>query len=57
MMHEIMLFILFDLCFYQANEDVVQAVEIFKSQDQKWKWLLKHIVEFMSGRVQRKSII
>jgi len=33
----------------EANEDVVQAVEIFKSQDQKWKWLLKHIVEFMSG--------
>jgi len=33
----------------EANEDVVQAVEIMKNGHQKWKWLLSHIVEFTSG--------
>lgn len=33
----------------EANEDVVQAVEVMKTQYQKWKWLLSHIVEFTSG--------
>ena len=33
----------------QANEDVVQAVEVMYKQEQKWSWLLQHIVEFTSG--------
>lgn len=33
----------------EANEDVVQAVEVMKNGHEKWKWLLSHIVEFMSG--------
>lgn len=39
------------LIFYvsQANEDVVQAVEVMYKPEQKWKWLLQHIVEFTSG--------
>lgn len=37
------------LIFLQANEDVVQAVEIMKNGRMKWQWLLSHIVEFTSG--------
>ena len=33
----------------QANEDVVQAVEVMYKGEQKWSWLLQHIVEFTSG--------
>ncbi|XP_065664936.1 ATP-dependent RNA helicase DDX42 isoform X2 [Hydra vulgaris] len=33
----------------EANEDIVQAVEVMKSPQQKWNWLLSHIVEFTSG--------
>ena len=33
----------------EANEDVVQAVEVMKNGHQKWTWLLSHIVEFTSG--------
>ena len=28
---------------------MVQAVEVMYKPDQKWKWLLQHIVEFTSG--------
>ena len=34
----------------QANEDVLQVVEVFKSASQKWEWILSHIVEFCSGK-------
>lgn len=33
----------------EANEDVLQVVEILQTQLQKWNWLLSHIVEFCSG--------
>jgi len=33
----------------EANEDVVQAVEVMYKQEEKWSWLLQHIVEFTSG--------
>eukprot|EP00795_Rhopilema_esculentum_P014288 gene14288-5323_t len=33
----------------EANEDILQVVEVFQAQVQKWEWLLSHIVEFCSG--------
>ena len=38
------------LFFLKANEDVLQVVEVFHNQSQKWDWLLSHIVEFCSGK-------
>ena len=33
----------------EANQDVVQAVEVMKNGQEKWTWLLSHLVEFTSG--------
>lgn len=33
----------------EANEDVVQAVEVMRNGHEKWTWLLSHVVEFTSG--------
>eukprot|EP00794_Sanderia_malayensis_P003420 gene3420-3911_t len=33
----------------EANEDVLQVVEVFKAPTQKWDWIQSHIVEFCSG--------
>ena len=41
--------ITFLMLYFQANEDVLQVVEILQTQLQKWNWLLSHIVEFCSG--------
>jgi len=33
----------------EANQDVVQAVEVMKNGNEKWNWLKAHLVEFTSG--------
>ena len=33
----------------EANEDITQVTEVMNSDQDKWAWLLKHLVEFTSG--------
>ena len=33
----------------EANEDITQVVEIMEMDQDKWAWLLKHLVEFTSS--------
>ena len=33
----------------EANEDITQVVEVMTSDQDKWAWLLRHLVEFTSG--------
>ena len=37
----------------EANEDITQVTEVMTSDQDKWAWLLKHLVEFTSGMVWR----
>lgn len=37
----------------EANEDITQVTEVMTSDQDKWVWLLKHLVEFTSGMVWR----
>lgn len=32
----------------EANEDITQVVEIMDTDQEKWAWLLKHLIEFTS---------
>ena len=34
----------------EANVDVTQFVEVMTDEREKWQWLLRHLVEFTSGR-------
>ena len=34
----------------EANTDITQIVEIMRTDQDKWKWLLQRMVEFMSGK-------
>ncbi|KAL3316720.1 ATP-dependent RNA helicase ddx42 [Cichlidogyrus casuarinus] len=34
----------------EANEDITQIVEVMHSQEEKWDWLCKHLVEFTSSK-------
>ena len=33
----------------EANEDITQVVEVMETDQDKWAWLLRHLVEFTSG--------
>lgn len=33
----------------EANTDITQIVEVMQDEQEKWQWLLKHLVEFTSG--------
>lgn len=33
----------------EANEDITQVVEIMDTDQEKWAWLLKHLIEFTSS--------
>ncbi len=33
----------------EANTDITQFVHLMKELKDKWTWLVKHIVEFVSG--------
>ena len=33
----------------EANEDITQVAEIMDTDQDKWTWLLKHLVEFTSS--------
>ena len=33
----------------EANADITQIVEVMRDEREKWRWLLKHLVEFTSG--------
>ena len=33
----------------EANTDITQFVHVIKELKEKWAWLTKHIVEFVSG--------
>ena len=33
----------------EANDDITQVVEIMETDQDKWAWLLKHLVEFTSS--------
>lgn len=35
----------------EANEDITQVVEVMDTDQEKWAWLLKHLVEFTSSKL------
>ena len=35
-----------------ANTDITQVAEVMKDDQEKWRWLLKHLVEFSSSQCQ-----
>ena len=40
-----------------ANTDITQVAEVMKDDQEKWRWLLKHLVEFSSSQCQVTYII
>lgn len=37
----------------QANEDIMQKVEVFEEEDWKWDWLLHRLAGFCVGKTSR----
>ena len=35
----------------EASEDVTQHVQIFAKQEDKWSWIRKHLVKFLSSEM------
>ena len=35
----------------EANEDITQVAEVMADEQEKWRWLLKHLVEFTSSEL------